>query len=38
MLRQTFSRHVQALVRDGRVLPQAGALLIEAASAAIACV
>lgn len=35
---EAFSRHVQALVRDGRVLPQAGALLIEAASAAIGCV
>lgn len=35
---EAFSRQVQALVRDGRVLPQAGSLLIEAATAAIGCV
>lgn len=35
---QAFSRQVEALVHSGRLLPQAGALLIEAATAAIGCV
>ena len=35
---EVFSHHVQALVRDGRLLPQAGSLLIDAATAAIGCV
>ncbi|WP_338416749.1 hypothetical protein [uncultured Sphaerotilus sp.] len=35
---QGFSHHVQALVHNGQLLPQAGALLIEAAKAAIGCV
>jgi hypothetical protein len=35
---EVFSRHVQALVRDDRLLPQAGSLLIDAATAAIGCV
>lgn len=35
---EAFSRQVQELVRNGHVLPQAGSVLIEAATAAIGCV